>query len=197
MDLKYQSITAIKTQKMRARMQSSGVTLGGLPLWTEEEIAILREHWPNYSLLCERLPKRSRGAIHRYCSLLGIARKQPGYTGTEISKLRKLYPNAPKQQILEAVPGRSWISIGNAARKHRIHRRLPPYKQIGFMPFNVLLQKCQSIGWSLVDLDEECGTGNYFARGGWRNYKINMKNFSKALLVLDGTLEIKWKEYDD
>ncbi|WLD98292.1 hypothetical protein PX860_07305 [Agrobacterium leguminum] len=60
---------------------------------------------------------------------------------------------------------------------------------------DAILSRIEVIGWTLRELDEEAGTGNYFQNSSWRTSRLNFNAIAKAVRALDGNLEISWKQY--
>ena len=44
------------------------------------------------------------------------------WSGAEKETLQRLYPNAPKEEILKAIPNRKWHAICETAHYHGLHR---------------------------------------------------------------------------
>ena len=40
----------------------------------------------------------------------------------ELHILKKYYPNMPRDNLMQLLPGRSWRAVGHAAEKHKLHR---------------------------------------------------------------------------
>ena len=155
-------------ERLERRMKRTGMTMANQPLWSEDEIEVLRALSPQYDLIQQKLKGRSFEAIRHKCNRLGISKNIHLWTGAEISKLRRLYPSAPKAEIIAAFPSSTWAQIKSAARRYGFRRDTPPFTRSGNLLMDMILDRCEAIGWSYADLDDECGTGQYFQNRCWR-----------------------------
>lgn len=181
-------------ERLDRRMKHTGMTMADQPLWLDQEIEVLRALAPDYDLIKQRLGNRSRRAIRHKCARLGLCKAIHLWTGTEISKLRRLYPSASKAEIIAAFPSSTWAQIKSAARRNGFRRDKPSFTRSGNLLMDVILDRCEAIGWSYADLDDECGTGQYFQNRCWRKYPVNSATALKALGVLGGIVSVKWIE---
>lgn len=168
--------------------------MAGQDLWSEQEVQILNALAPRYDLIGEQIKRRTFEAIRHKCNGLGLSKTIHVWTGAEISKLRRLYPAAPKQAIIDAFPFSTWSKIKSTARRHRFRRARPAFKKSEDPLMNAILMRCTAIGWSLADLDAECGTRRYFRTRDWRKYTPNPRAVLKAIEVLGGTASVTWPE---
>lgn len=181
-------------ERLYRRMRRQGATMAGQDLWTEDELAVLRALAPDYDLIKLHLKNRSRRAIRHKCAVIGLCRPIHLWTGTEIVKLRRLYPSASKAEIIAAFPFSTWAQIKSAARRYGFRRDRPPFIRSGNLLMDMILDRCEAIGWSYADLDDECGTGQYFQNRCWRKYPVNSRAALKAIAVLGGVVSVKWVE---
>jgi len=170
------------------------MTIAGSQLWTEDEVAVLHMLSPRYDEIRERLHRRTRQAIRVKCNELGLPTRAHIWTCAEIAKLRRLYRSASKEEVLSAFPFSKWRAIQSVAWRNGIRRERPPFKPSTDPLMNSILRRCAMIGWSLIDLDAECGTGNYFRDHSWRRNKPNAKAVLIAVEVLGGRISIKWDD---
>lgn len=191
MSLAYYARNAASAERARRRMRREGVTMSGSILWTEAEIQILRQ-FPSNQQAHERLPHRTIKAIENQRRKQRLTRQLHWWTAAEISKLRRMYPRCSKEEICATFPHATWSSIQHAAWRHNFRREKPPYKPTGHPAVDQILEKCFSIGWSLVDLDREAKTRGYFAHGCRQCNGPNYKAIGRALNVLQGRVSIEW-----
>lgn len=180
--------------KLVHRAEQRGVTMAGHRLWTDDEIAILRALAPEYGEIQKLLTRRTHQAIRLKCNLLGLPTKAHIWTGAEISRLRQLYRSAPREQVLAAFPFSNWQAIESTAWRHNIQREKPPYRKVSHPLMNAILDRCAAIGWTLLDLDDECQTGHYFRGHAWRKNRPNAKAVLKAVEVLGGSVSVVWDD---
>ena len=191
--MKYRSTEELRDRLIR-RMKRSGQTIAGQPLWSEDEIQVLRDLAPQYDVIGMQLKGRTYEAIRHKCNALGLSKTLHVWSCVEISKLRRLYPTAPREAILAVFPFSTWSKIKHTARNHGIRREKLPFKRSKHPLMNAILEQCTEIGWSLADLDRECETGRYFRRRTWREGKLNYDAVLKAVEILDGTVSVTWNE---
>lgn len=155
-------------------------------------LKLVRKHGHDYKTL-NKLLNRSEWAIKHKAIQLGMRKKLHFWTAAEITKLRKMYPTASPEELREAFPQTSFVNLGYLARYHGMRRKRREYKSIGVDVLDQIRKRCFEIGWSMVDLDEAAGTGDYFSRSGWRRKKrLNLWAAGRAIEALDGSIEIRW-----
>ncbi|MCQ1778219.1 hypothetical protein NOJ05_13510 [Neorhizobium galegae] len=194
MQLSKHNASAARSHANRVRIRRTGATIAGQRLWSEAEDNLIRIHYPDFKTLALLLPERGRGGIRYRGTLLGKAKQHHSWRGSEVSKLRKLYPSSSKAVLCAEFPGLSWAAIARAARRHGARRDPRIYRRTGKAPIDQILTRIEELGWTLKDLDEESGTGSYFQGRGWRRYQLNFNPIAKAVKALDGDLNISWKK---
>lgn len=195
MSLDYLTHCAKRGQRSRRHMRRQGSNMKGDRLWSLEEEAVLVAHQGDYALMRKLLPHRTEAAIASRCQLLGLRRKIHVWTIAELGKLRRLYPWASVKEIEEAFPHSNWANICQAARYHGFRRYLRAgYKSTGYAALDEVRQRCFEIRWTMKDLDTAAKTGRYFQRAGWIGKKINHRALGRAIEVLDGVIECRWKD---
>ena len=193
MSLSYHATNARSAERLRQALQRKGTTMSGQPLWTEEECKILARYKHDYRKLERELPQRSPYAIRKKCQKLRLLRPVHFWTAAEISKLRKMYPTAARDEICSMFPHSTWVNIMQVARYHGIRRRSRDYKLTGFPALDEVRRRCKEIRWTMMDLDRAAKTGTYFTRGGWWGRpKINHRALGRAIEALDGTVQVEW-----
>ncbi|MEY9100464.1 hypothetical protein ABIA24_003373 [Sinorhizobium fredii] len=185
------------SERIHRKMQRDGVTIRGHKLWTDEEIKILRENPNDRQAAQQKLPHRTAKAIEFKRGELGLAKPIHFWTAAEISKLRRMYPRSPQEEICAAFPHSTWINIRQAARYHGFRRERRAYKPTGHAVIDQIREKCHEIKWSMADLDREARTKTYFKRQGWYGKRINYKAVGRALEALEGQMTIKWPDECD
>ncbi|KAA1176464.1 hypothetical protein FP026_27880 [Rhizobium tropici] len=192
MSLAYYARNAATAERNRRRMRREGVTMNGYKLWTEEEKEIVRRLSPDYDAICKLIPSRKRRSIQHMASAMGVAGEKHLYTAAEISKLRRLYSTATWQEILEAFPFSDKERLKGVAKYHGFRRPRKKFKLTGDQPIDALLEKCAAANLSLVDLDKECRTKNYFRHCNWRSKPPNYTRIVKAIKLLEGQMRAEW-----
>lgn len=170
--------------------------MDGKKLWTEEELELLGRGFPDIDSICKALPQRTRRAIASQCLKLGLRQKQIHFwTAAEISKLRRMYPSAPKDEICKTFAHSTWINIRQVARYHGIRRARKPYKPTGYAPLDQLRERCFELNYTMPDLDKISKTKRYFQKANWTvNKRINHKAVGRAIEALDGQIRAEWND---
>lgn len=193
-DLSYLDRAAAFGARAKRRMQMTGRTPNGHHLWTEKEISVLRELYPDYKAMKRRLRRRSARAIAGMCERLGIAKRVPQWTMAEISRLRKLYPTAPCDELVNEFPRRTLGAIRAAASIHGIHRKRQPYKITGHRPLDELRAHCFETGLVMGDLDYFAKSKNYFQKALWNSDWYSFAKVRRAVVALGGEFRVSWPD---
>ena len=110
-------------ERTRSRIARTGLTARGDRVWSPEETEALRRLFPDRKSLRVALPSRTPIAIDRKASKLGLVTRLHAWTGSEVSRLRKLWTTGKhKAEVLEAFPGMTWSMITNQAQYSRLRR---------------------------------------------------------------------------
>ena len=170
------------------------MTPRGHRLWTEKEDAIVRGFYPDYRALRRRLRRRTYDALRHRVRVLGIQRRKHPWTGTEIARLRKLYPVASRDQMSAAFPNRTWAAIKTMAISRKIRRLQKPFAKTGSPALDQIRQRCAELNFSMGDLDKMARTRGYFSHARWlRTKKPSQIAIIKAIRALDGVIDIRWQ----
>lgn len=194
--LAYFARGAASAERARRRIKREGVTMRGDKLWTDEENAIIKKCGPSFDEIGKRLPHRTRTAIRFQSRKLGFCQKrQHNWTAAEISKLRRLYPRASREEICGIFSHSTWQNITQVARYHGARRECSKaYSPTGFPTLDEVRKRCREIRWTMPDLDKAARTGTYFARAGWIGKKINYRALGRAIAALDGEVKAAWND---
>lgn len=194
MDLTYLVRNAASAERARSRILRSGFTISGHKIWTDDEDLVCRIFYPDYFAICQILDTRSKKAIQTRCQKLGLTPPRQCWQWSARQQLRKLYPEAKKEEICKNFPGVNWQKIQSAARYYGYRRKKKPYKITGVIPLDQSRRRCYDINWTMRDLDEEAGTKRYFQTRGYRSKHPNFKAINRGVTALGGRLEIRWDE---
>lgn len=91
--------------------------------WTAEEDEIIRQHYTSATAdeLQQLLPGRTLKSIYAHAIRMGFVQqhgiKRAKWSDEETERLRKIYPNSTKEELLEAFPDRSFTAIRLYYRK--------------------------------------------------------------------------------
>lgn len=125
---------------------------------------------------------------------LGIQRRISPWTGTEIARLRRLFPIASRDQIIAAFPNRTWAAIKTMAICRKIRRAQKPFVKTGSSALDQIRQRCAELNFSMGDLDKLARTRGYFRYARWlRAKRPSQIAIIKAVRALDGVIDIRWR----
>ncbi|WP_260693196.1 hypothetical protein [Rhizobium leguminosarum] len=108
-------------------MARLGVTPAGHKVWTEIEDDFCRLLYFDHFALRQILRHRTARAIQARCCELGFGRKYHRWGPLERQKLRKLYPEASREEICATFPDIPWENIQAAARYYGYRRKKKRY----------------------------------------------------------------------
>jgi hypothetical protein len=194
MNLADANAIARRAEATRRMIRQRGTTPTGDRIWTADEDDICRQHGDDYEALQAKLPHRSYSALRKRCQALGLRPNRQIMTANEVSRLRRLYPTASHQELQAAFPGRSIQRIRRTCSYFSITRNRQPLKETGYAIINEIRRRCFELNYSMVDLDEIAGTGNYFSKANWHTQGLNAKAVYRAVKALDGELAVRWND---
>lgn len=184
------------SRRVKAQMLKSGFTLFGDRLWTEQEDAICRICYPDYFALQQILYTRSPDAIKGHCRKLGLVKPRHVWMPLEKARLRKMYPEASREEICAAFPGIDWRNIQAAAQFRGYRRKKKPYKITGVVALDGLRLFLYKEDINMREADEDCGTKRYLQTRGYRTKYPNFRYIYRAVKFYGGHLEIRWQDAD-
>lgn len=185
--------------RMRAITLARGTSCQGYPLWTEAEDDICRKFYPDYDALISVLPRRTRCAVKTRCVMLKITNQKRPWTGTERSRLRKMYRMSSREELRTAFPDRSHGSLTEKAREIGVCRAKQPYVPTGDPLLDELRSECFRQKISMPDLDVIARARSYFKQKSWRGLRgcLKMNIIVRAIRELGGTVHVEWDRRDD
>lgn len=193
MDIRRLARNAAAAQSLRRWRE-----LSSADLWKPEDDEVFRRLYPDYGALRKAFPSRSYRAIQGHASRLGIAAKRHRWTAAELSRLRRLYQSASREDVLAAFPGMGWKQIKARAEHAGLHRPRRPYCPTGHAILDDIRSRCFELRYSMVDLDEMARTKQYFTKAGWmRTQRIKAQPVVRAVDALDGSLLVEWRKRPD
>lgn len=169
----------------------TGRTLAGTAVWTEQEIAILRQHHGDRKALPAMLPGRTVKAIETKLGRLRLVRDQRVWTAQETSALRSPYrTGVPIDELLVLFPGKSKRQIWGKAFAIGVRRPRRPPKPTGLALVDDVRARAFACRLSMTDLDSFVGTRGYFSRPRHMNWSA----LQRAIDVLGGTPALAWRD---
>jgi len=96
------------------------------PPWTDAEEQNGSRPLPHYGAMQKALKLRSYSAIRHEARLLGVAKRWKPWTASEILRLRRFYPHASRQALLQAFLHADWARIKSKAKELGLYR--PAFK---------------------------------------------------------------------
>lgn len=193
MRLAYAARGAASACRARERMARTGRTPNGHWLWTKKEDDIVRGLYPDYKTLQRKLRRRTYHALRARARTLDVVTRRHKWLGSEISRLRRMYPRASRQELLDAFPEVTWSKIAAIANHHGIRRAPRTLAASGHPVIDAIRARAQHLNLSMVDLDAMAGTKRYFQKAAWCNGNFNRKAVLRAVEALGGEVSICWE----
>lgn len=183
----------------RRKMESTGFTGAGQPLWSKPELRALHRYWPDRKRLARAIPRRTIRAIERKGEKLGLSRSKRTHTWTcaQVERLKRMWPVATRDELLAAFPWAIWEDLMNKAQdlRRREHLALarpkPRVAPTGVELVDQIIARAHLAKLTLRDLDRRAGTGTYFQKGRFRR-SVALRHIAPAAEVLGGELGVAW-----
>jgi hypothetical protein len=177
----------------RALMKRTGKTLFGHWLWTAKEDNLVRQYHPDFAKLKKLLRRRTMIAIKRRSIDLRLVRAQHLWTANEVTKLRRRWQDASREELIAEFPRHTWISIRCKGSKLGVHRRPWHPKATGKPLLDQIRNRAADLRISLQDLDRICLSREYFSKSS-QGYESRRRNlWLQAIAALGGRVEIIWR----
>lgn len=192
MDIRYHAEGARRSARARRRILREGRTPNGHRLWTKKEDAIVRHFYPDYRAVKRRLKRRSVQAIVSRVHTLGLSPKNRSWKMTDIARLRRMWKEATKAEILAAFPDRSWHSVANKGKAFGIWRRPWVPNKTGHPIVDAIRMRAVELKLSLSDIDAMCNGRHFFANSSRRKGMPRSSVLLRAVKALDGHIEVVW-----
>lgn len=193
MRLMYAARGAASSYRARERMARTGRTPNGHRLWTTKEDDIVRALYPNYKALRRKLRSRSYSAIRYRASVLDVIKRRHVWLGSEVQRLRRLYPKASREAIMQALPGLRWGQIAGKAGHIRVFRHRQRLCRTGHPIIDLIRDRAFDLNLSMVELDSIARSKTYFQKAGWRTSGVNRKAILRAVEALGGEVSVQWQ----
>lgn len=192
MRLQYAAMGAMRAQRAREQMRRRGKTPNGHLLWEPWEDAIVRTHYPDYRAMRRALRRRSYYALLSRARVLGVTRKVHVWLCAEESRLRRLYPQAERSEVLRAFPGMTWGQIRSKAKHMRLRRPRRKLRETGHPMVDIVIARALAENLSKTDMDFLARSKKFF-RQAHRRVNIDGNALLRAIDVLGGELSIRWR----
>ena len=189
----YAARGAASAYRARERMARTGRTPSGHWLWTKKEDDIVGALYPDYKALRKALRRRTYYALTARARRLDVVKRRHVWLGTEISRMRRMYPTAAQQELMAAFPDVSWEAIKTKARNIRVRRARRKLTTTGHPLIDQIRDRAFDLHLSMVDLDAMAGTKRYFQQAAWRKGSFNRKAALRAVEALGGKVSVQWQ----
>lgn len=179
---------AASAERGRRLMELRGVTPNGHPFWNFVEVGDLVETRPSYPAFVALHSRRTTPASRSKASRMGVAGpRSKTWDTNEVLRLRKVYPNGTRDEILAAFPGRSYLAVARAANARKIYRAKKPPVPTGNRMLDQILVRARQLGYTLKDLDAMVRSKNYFGGQRWK-VRLNEAIHCLAVRALGGVV---------
>ncbi|MGX9944940.1 SANT/Myb-like DNA-binding domain-containing protein [Bradyrhizobium denitrificans] len=177
------------------------IRTGGIE-WTTEERNLLRDNRDKTSKqMMALLPRRSQQSIISMRDKTGFTYQNPfGWNDVEDRKLRKLAETLCATDIAKVMPGRTYSSVFDRAKKLgiKLRSRTRPHVMTGDPLIDAIRKRALEDGMSVMALDRELGTKQYFSSdclsARKRGQRGRFDKIAKAVEYFGGELTIDWKD---
>lgn len=203
-------IVPLKLSSVQAVNENSGadrsyrpkvIRTGGVP-WTDAERCILRDNRDKSARqLTQLLPRRSHSSIVAMREKTGWTYIRPlAWNDAEDRKLRRLAETLCATDIAKQMPGRTYDTVFRRAKALgiKLRSRTRPHARTGNPIIDAIRDRCLEDGMSIMALDRELGTGNYFASdcivAVKKGTPLRWDRVNKAVEYFGGELKIDWKD---
>ena len=170
--------------------------------WTDDEIEVLKanRHLSARSLV-PLLPGRSEQSIRTKRQHTGWTRiDDTKWSDIEDRRLKRFAETLCVTRISKQMPGRDYNSVLRRAKILGITLRpwSKPLAMSGDPLIDAVRQRAHEDGISVMALDRELGTGNYFSSdclsAAKRGQRRRLDNIAKAVEFFGGEITINWKD---
>lgn len=173
----------------RAYMRRTGLTYAGQKLWTEAGARLVRQHHPDYDILVQLLPGRTRCAIQHKARKLGVAKDRRIWSDWEEKVMRPAYVRGdPIDDIVASLDGKTKKQVWAKAAQRKIRRPRRRPKLLNLPVIDDIRQHAFDLRLTMRDLDEIAGSRRYFRKPCYYNWKA----LDAAIQWLGGTPRVAW-----
>ncbi len=174
---------------LRKHMHRTGRTPAGHFLWTQDELDILGDLWPDKAALVVALSRRTLGAICKKACDQGLTTPRQFWQSDEKGRMVPPYKaGEPIAVVVERVQTRTKRQIYSKASHLKVRRPRRPPKPTGMRIVDLIRERAFAKGYTMRELDEWVGRRKYFVRP----RKFDPWSISRALKILGGDLVAKW-----
>src|ERR1700687_4362743 len=177
----------------RARMKRTGKTTFGHWIWTPKEDEIVRQFHPDFAKLKKLLRRRTMIAIQRRAIDLRLVRSQHIWTANEVTKVRRHWRDASKEDLISEFFRHTWISIRCKGSKLGVRRRPWQPKPTGKPMLDEIRNRAAYLRISMLELDRICFSRTYFSRSSQGLESSRRNVWLRAVAALGGRVEIVWR----
>jgi len=172
-------------------MRLYGVTARGDKAWTEEEVAALRDHYPDYERLCAALPWRTKKAIGHKLAKCGLVRPRRVWRDSQWSTAKPLYRRGDSvREVIAPATDKVPKQVWSKASAMGVRRPRRPPKDTPWPLVNNVRRQAFRLRLTMADLDELAGTGSYFRRP----QRLDYDAIRKAVAMMGGRLVVRWHD---
>jgi hypothetical protein len=184
--LPHRTKMAIKTARVKLRVGPRQCA------WTKAEKRRLLKYCHEPVLkLAKRFKNRTLISVTRQKSVFSPSRSLNPWKTTDLAKLGKLFPSAPRNVLLSTFPARTWIAIREQAATQG-WRRIRSFVTVPNELRDAVRIRAREDGISLGKLGIQTGCGSYFEDGGGKTVDLN--KIARAVEFFGGKLVIDWQD---
>lgn len=184
-----------RSQGIKLCNRHTGKTFRGHDLWTRDEDDIVCRLSPDFAAIKRALKRRTLSAVKYRASRLRLLKSPRPWTSADVGLLRRMYPKAKRNALLECLPGRSWGQIAAKAFKLGLRRPKRVPTKSGIFLIDAIRTRAIELNMSMHDIDVLARTKTYFRRSLWFGQKTGSAGaIARAIEALGGRLVIEWDD---
>lgn len=179
-------------ERQRRLIQLRGVSPNGHPIWTPPEKSPFEVLGPAYGVIQPMLDRRTPLSLRSKAWRMGVTYRRRSLSEDQVRLLKRIYPHATHQELLQAFSGWSIKAIRAAANRRGYRRAPKPLEVTGNRLLDQILSRAKRNNYSLRDLDAMCRSKSYWQRRRWRTHPDEVIH-CRAVRLMGGVLRAEFK----
>jgi len=172
-------------------IERTGHTIAGDPVWTELELNLIRQLYPDRQAMAAALSRRTEAAIAHMARKIGLVPPLRVWSDTDAARLRRPYvAGIPVGELTGLFPGKTKRQIWGKASAMRYHRPRRPPKPTGMPLVDSIRARAFELYITMTDLDAFVSRKRYFI--GPRH--MDWTALQRAMTLLGGTPIVRLPE---
>lgn len=176
---------------LRRYFRRTGRTPRGHLIWSQDELDLLGDLWPDMASLSKALPRRTQCAMSNKARRLGLTTPRQLWQSDEKGRMVPPYKaGEPITVVVEKVQTRTKRQIYSKASHLKVRRPRRPPKPTGMRIVDLIRERAFAKGYTMLELDEWVRRKCYFRSP--RDY--DWRAIAAALRILGGSIAATWSK---